>query len=342
MSERLYPWQQEAWAQLQKLRAQLPHAMLIHGPEGIGKTELAEHFAQSLLCEAVLPDGMACLECASCRWFSQYNHPDYRRIRPDALGGDEADDDGDAEADEAGGDSKKASRIIRIAQVRGLADFMNISTHQSGRRVILLYPAETLNTESSNALLKMLEEPLPGTVMLLVTNNADALLPTILSRCLKFPVAMPPQEVALAWVMDQDVADADAWLAEQGGAPLTALALAQTGKRDDLDAFLRQLASPSVEGALQTASQRQKAPSRELIGWLQRWLYDIFSAKFAGRVRYYPRYQNEIMALARRVNTEKLLQMQKSVGARKAIADHPLAVRLFIEDTMLEYLELCA
>ncbi len=341
MNDRLYPWLGEAWARLHRLRAQLPHAILIHGPEGIGKTELAESFAQSLLCESVLPNGFACLQCASCRWFSQYNHPDYRRVRPGALDEAGAEDD-EADAENNGAASKTASKVIRIAQVRGLADFMNVSTHQGGRRVVLLYPAEALHTESSNALLKMLEEPLPGTALILVANNADALLPTILSRCLKFPVAMPPTDISLSWLESQGVSDSDAWLAEQGGAPLLALSLSQTGKRDELDAFLRQLANPTVEGALQTATQWQKAPSRELIIWLQRWLYDIFSTKFAGRIRYYPRYQKEIVALAKRVDAEKLLQIQKSVGSRKSIVDHPLAMRLFIEDTLLEYLELCA
>lgn len=351
MNSQLYPWQGPVWEQLQQLRAQLPHAILIHGPEGIGKLALAEHFAQSLLCESVLKNGQACTQCAACRWFSQYSHPDYRRVRPDALAGTDENasvDDGGDEADKEDSgktgakSSKSVSRIIRIAQVRGLVDFMNISTHQRGRRVVLLYPAEALNTESSNALLKMLEEPMPGTVMLLVTHNPDSLLPTILSRCHKFPVSMPLEQASLAWLESQGVNDADAWLAEQGGAPLTALSLARTGKRDELDAFLNQLAQPTVEGILHIAGQWQKLPSKELIVWLQRWLYDIFSVKYADKIRYYPRYQNEIEALAARVDSRKLLHILKSVGSRKSIADHPLAVRLFIEDTLLEYLELCS
>ncbi|MBS1170207.1 MAG: polymerase subunit delta [Burkholderiaceae bacterium] len=346
----MFPWQLGWWQQWQQMRASLPHALLFYGPAGIGKTAFAEHLAQSLLCENALPDGQACGKCVSCGWFAQYSHPDYRRIRPGALDvaeAKEADDADENDAGDGGSDAgtkgvKAGSKVIRIAQVRELADFMNISTHRQGRRVVLLYPADALNAESSNALLKTLEEPLPGTVMLLVADNLDGVLPTILSRCRKFPLPMPPREQALAWLREQGVEDADAWLAEQGGAPLAALAMAQTGRHDELDEFLRQLIRPEVDGVLRAAEKLQKMPAAELIVWLQRWLYDIFSAKYSGRIRYYPRFAREIEMLALRVDADKLLRMLKATSARKAIADHPLAPRLFIEDMLLDYLEFCS
>ena len=341
MASSIYPWQQSAWQQLQQLRARLPHAILFHGPEGIGKTAFAEHFAQSLLCETLLADGHPCGQCASCGWFAQYSHPDYRRLRPEAL------DDGDgAEGEDAadGGDAKKTtkstkapSKDIKIDQIRALADFMNISTHRQGMRVIVLYPAEALNTASANALLKTLEEPPPHTMFLLVSNSLDRLLPTILSRCRKFALAMPSQADALAWLAGQEVKDGDVWLAEQGGAPLAALAPAQTGSRETMDEFLRQLAQPSAEGALKMADKLQKMPLVDLVAWLQRWLYDVFSCKFSGRIRYYPRYKKELAALAARVDAGALLRVLKAANERCAIAEHPLSAKLFIEDMLLDY-----
>src|SRR3989442_12509525 len=85
MTNSMYPWQQEAWQQLQQLRVRLPHAILLHGAEGIGKTAFAEQFAQALLCEAPADDGHACGTCPSCGWFLQYSHPDYRRGRAGGL-----------------------------------------------------------------------------------------------------------------------------------------------------------------------------------------------------------------------------------------------------------------
>ncbi|HZW14390.1 MAG TPA: DNA polymerase III subunit delta' [Noviherbaspirillum sp.] len=340
----LYPWQTHAWQQLQQLRERLPHAILFHGPQGIGKTEFAERFAQGLLCESPGADGHSCGQCASCGWFAQYNHPDYRRVRPEAL------EDGDvAEGEEAGeaADGKKSakatktpSKEIKIDQIRALADFMNVSTHRQGMRVILMYPAEALNTAAANALLKTLEEPPPNTMFLLVSNSLERLLPTILSRCRKFALAMPLQEEALAWLQQQGVDDADIWLAEQGGAPLAAQGVAQSEVRETMDDFLRSLAKPGVENALKTAEKLQKSPVVDLVAWLQRWLYDVFSLKLSGRIRYYPRYRKELTALAQQVQVEDLLRALKAVKDRRAVAEHPLSARLFIEDMLLDYASL--
>jgi DNA polymerase III subunit delta' len=348
MTNQVYSWQISLWQQMQQMRASLPHAILFHGPVGIGKTAFAERFAQSLLCEKILPDGHACGQCDSCGWFIKYSHPDYRRIRPEILEqGDLQADEGigeeDSEGDKSGAKSKRApSKIIRISQIRDLADFTNISTHRQGYRVMLLYPAEALNAESSNALLKTLEEPLPKTVFMLVSSNPESLLPTILSRCRKIALPMPSRTESLQWLQAQGIKDADIWLAEQGGAPLSALELAQAGSSEDMDEFLRHLAKPSVEGALKTAESLQKTPTKTLIAWLQRWLYDIFSLKYTGVVRYYPRYKKELIALAEQVDAVVLLRILKAAGARNVIAEHPLAPRLFVEDMLLEYLEICS
>ena len=346
MENQIYPWQKSLWHQIQQRREGLPHAILFHGPAGIGKVAFAERFAQSLLCEQVGEDGFACGQCASCGWFAKYSHPDFRRLRPEIFEQGEAQTESSsdvADDDASGSKSKKsASKVIRISQVRDLVDFANISTHRQGSRVILLYPAESLNTESANALLKMLEEPNPGTVFILVTSSPDSLLPTILSRCHKIPIAMPPQTDSLTWLQEQGVKDADVWLAEQGGAPLAAYELSLAGGREDMDEFLKQLARPTVEGVLKTAEKMQKTPASQLIAWLQRWLYDIFSLKFTGVVRYYPRYKEELAILAERAEPAILLRMLKTISARNEIADHPLAPRLFVEDMLLEYMEICS
>jgi DNA polymerase-3 subunit delta' len=338
MTNPLYPWQENAWLQLQQLRGRLPHAILFHGAGGIGKSAFAERFGQSLLCQTPAADGQPCVQCPSCGWFEQYGHPDYRRVRPEVLDDEDA-DDGEEPGDT--GESKKSakapSKDIKIDQIRALADFMNISTHRQGMRVIVLYPAEALNTIAANALLKTLEEPPPHTIFLLVSNSVDRLLPTILSRCRKFALSMPPREQALEWLREQQVDDADAWLAEQGGAPLAAQAQARSGTRETMDEFLRHLAQPSIDGALKIADKLQKTPVPELVSWLQRWQYDIFSHKLSGTIRYYPRYRTALTALAGRVQVCALLGALKAANERRAIAEHPLSAKLFIEDMLLDY-----
>jgi DNA polymerase III subunit delta' len=338
----MYPWQEDAWTRLQAMRVRLPHAILFHGPAGIGKADFIEAFAQALLCEDVRPDGHACGACASCGWFVQGNHPDYRRVRPEAMEDEAPAAEGDdAPAEEKKTKSKTTSKEIKIEQVRALADFMNISTHRQGLRVVVLYPAEALNMPASNALLKTLEEPPPGTVFLLASNGLDRLLPTILSRCRKFALPMPDHAQALAWLEAQGVGDADGWLREQGGAPLAALAQAETGSREELDGLLQVLAQPSVDAALRSADKLSKAPLASLVAWQQRWLYDVFSYKLSGVIRYYPRYQREVAALAGRVHVANLLQAIKSTNERRAVADHPLSPKLFVEDMLLDYTARC-
>ncbi|MDB5936013.1 MAG: holB [Massilia sp.] len=344
MSNSIYPWQADAWQQLQVMRELLPHAILFHGEAGTGKSGFIEAFAQSLLCENVQPDGFACNTCVSCGWFSQHNHPDYRRVRPEALEDEppEAEEGVDADTGKKAKSTKTPSKEIKIEQIRQLADFMNISTHRQGLRVVVLYPAEALNTPASNALLKTLEEPPPGTVFLLSSNSLDRLLPTILSRCRKFALPMPDNAAALAWLKEQGLADADSWLREQGGAPLAALAQSETGNREDMDTLLQLLARPSVEGALKTAEKLSKAPLAMLVSWQQRWLYDLFSYKLSGSIRYFPRYKEALAALAASVHTASLLQAIKSANERRAIADHPLSAKLFVEAMLLDYTACCS
>ncbi|MBC7502205.1 MAG: DNA polymerase III subunit delta' [Herminiimonas sp.] len=344
MSGVVYPWQNDAWLELQRLRARLPHAVLFHGAEGTGNAHFAERFAQSLLCESPAADGHACGTCISCGWFSNYAHPDYRRVRPEALDdedGVDTDEGADAVEEKKTAKTAKApSRDIKIDQVRALAGFTNISTHRQGKRVILMYPAEALNGPAANALLKTLEEPPPETVFLMVSNSLDRLLPTILSRCRKFALPMPGADVALAWLASQNVKDADVWLAEQGGAPLLAVAASEAGSRATMDDFLGQLAKPDIESALKTAERLQKVPVTELVAWLQRWLHDVFSLKTSGRIRYYPRYELHITAVAGRTDLTRLMAAIKSAADRRAIAEHPLSAKLFIEDMLLEYASL--
>ncbi len=336
----IFPWQQQDWQRLQQMRARLPHAILFHGVEGIGKRAFAERFAAALLCERPADGGHACGTCESCGWFAQYGHPDYRRVRPDALEDEDSADEADSDEGKAKKAGKTPSKEIRIEQVRALSGFMNVSTHRSGLRVVLLYPAEALNAASANALLKTLEEPPPGTVFLLVTHRIDRLLPTILSRCRQFALAMPDRPAAVAWLAGQGVDDPERWLAGQGGAPLAALEAAHGESGPEREELLAYLSNPARGNAMVVAERLQKAPLSLLVAWEQRWLYDLLSLKLAGRVRYFPHLQKPLAALANRGSADRLQQALRDANRRRAVAEHPLSARLFIEDMLLNYASL--
>lgn len=338
MSEDIHPWQKDAWAQLIQQLTRLPHAILFHGREGTGKLDFVETFARSLLCQSPAASGVACDTCASCNWFLQGNHPDYRRVRPEVLETEVMDsEEGEGEEKKSSKTAKTPSKEIKIDQIRALTGFMNISTHRNGRRIVLLYPAEALNTASANALLKTLEEPPPATLFLLLAHRIDRLLPTILSRCRQIALPVPSMEESLAWLAARNVDSPEIWLALEGGAPLAAFAHSQAESRDSLVALLDELAQPGIVGALRSADKFQKVPLNSLVSWLQRWTYDIFSLKLSGVVRYYPRHRGQLKALAEKVETPKLMCFLKSINERRAVADHPLSPKLFIEDMLLEY-----
>lgn len=338
MENGVYPWHHAAWAQLQQVLPRLPHALLLHGPRGTGKTAFAERFAQALLCEQPGSQGHACGVCPSCTWFLQYSHPDYRRVRPEALDEEEGEDSEEEAGSKKTAKSARApSKDIRIDQVRALGDFITVSTHRSGRRVILMYPAEALNGPSANALLKMLEEPPPATVFILVTDSLDRLLPTILSRCRKFALPAPGQQEALAWLKQAGVQQAETLLAAEGGAPLAALEMSASEQRAPLEDFVASLATPAPEAALKTAERMQKVPLALLVTALQRWLHDLLSFKLTQRIRYYPQYRQQIAALTGRLGQEALAQALKAANDRRAVAEHPLSARLFIEEMLLDY-----
>src|SRR6187402_915167 len=121
--------------------------MLLHGPAGIGKVEFARALGAAVLCEQPQPDS-ACGKCPSCHWFSQGNHPDYREIVPEAA---EEEEEG---GEETGKAEKAKSIVIKIDQIRAIADFISLTTHRAGYRVLVLRPAEALQPAAANALLK--------------------------------------------------------------------------------------------------------------------------------------------------------------------------------------------
>jgi len=328
------PWHQSEFEVLAGAKAQLAHALLIHGPRGIGKLDFARALAQALLCERPTASNAACGQCTACAWFEAGAHPDYRQIEPEAESEDDDDEEGEKPARPAKG--KKPSIWITVAQIRALPELINITSHRGGPKVIVLHPAEALNVNAANALLKSLEEPPPGTHFILVSHRPHQLLPTIKSRCRKVALPAPDRDSAAKWLASKGVRDAGLVLAHTGDAPLLALELNDSDYWGARKAFLRQITAREVD-VLNAADAVRGLPVPHIVSWLQKWCCDIAFYRTLGSVRYNPDEQEAIARVADRVDPLEALRLYRRMTDLQRVAQHPLNAQLFIEHLLLAY-----
>lgn len=216
----LLPWQESVWQELLKRHqsAGLPHAMLLTGAAGIGKHELALHTAQWLLCRN--PGMHPCGSCHSCQLWVAGSHPDFMLCLPE---------DG--------------SRQIRIDAVRKVNEFLAQTPQISRCQVVILSPAEVMNANAANALLKTLEEPPGESYLLLETERFGSVLPTIRSRCQRLVLPTPVLQESLAWLQTQGLQSdlAVQALRLNQGAPLAAREWLQQDRGRQQQQWLQQL-----------------------------------------------------------------------------------------------------
>jgi len=335
MSINYFPWQEEIWNRLAAAQGRLPHALLFHGRPGIGKLHLAQVLAQSLLCERKSSQGLACGVCPACIWFAAGNHPDFRLVQPEALAPVQNEAEPVEDAEET---RKKASKQIKIEQIRGLSDFLNLGSHRHGYRVVLIYPAESMNPGSANALLKSLEEPSAGVVFLLVSHQPSRLLATVRSRCHALALTLPPRELSLRWLQQQGSKATPATLAFAGDAPLEAAALPD--EEADTRRRLFDLLGQANTSALGLADFCQRLQPGLVVDWMLKWTYDLIALANQGRARYNIDQEKRLSQLAQRMPMLQLLRFYSALSSLRAISEHPLNARLFFDDLFISYKEI--
>ena len=264
------------------LATQRGHALLLHGSEGVGVLPFALTLAQAWLCESegggkTLP----CGRCGSCRLVQSHLHPDLQVLMPEVLRRQHdwlrVDDKADGE------DSKrKPSKQIRIDEVRSVIDWVYKTSARGRGKVVVLHPAEALNIPAANALLKSLEEPPPGTRIVLSSADPALLLPTVRSRCQHLRLATPALPQAQAWLAAQGVAQPEVLLAACSGRPLDALQLAQAGVQAEHWRALPSAVAQGQPGAL------QGWPLPRVLDALHKLCHDAMAAAAGAPLRYFP------------------------------------------------------
>ncbi len=310
MSTALAPWLQR---QLGTLLGQRGHALLLAGPSGLGQYELALALARAWLCERPGPQG-ACGACGSCHAIDVRTHADLYALMPETLSlslGWPLDEGAQKEIDDK---KRKASKLIRVEAAREAVAFTQF-THSRGRgKVVLVHPAERMNVESANTLLKTLEEPVGEVRFVLATEAAHQLLPTIRSRCQTHAMGWPAEAEALDWLLAQAPAgtgreQAEVWLRAAGGRPEDALALAGSGLPSDAWAGL-----PRSLARGDWALLADWSPAQQL-AVLQKLCHDLMARAAGAPARFFPadqlpppprwsvlaQWSRELMAAARTV-----------------------------------------
>ena len=266
------PWLWRYGQQMAAALAQgtLAHAWLLQGTQGIGKHLLAEHLAQLMLCAAPIQD-QPCGQCRSCQLIAAGTHPDKVVLEPEEAG-----------------------KPIKIDAVRELVSQLQLTPQVAKRKMVLIDPAEAMNVNAANALLKTLEEPPGAAILLLISHAPGRLLATIRSRCQKLQIASPAQDSLMTWLQQQTGKGADEVRAAllQNTAPLAAYAAIteEAGDTPSADALVNDLqrlhqgAVPVIEVAARWAGQE----ARQGLALWQRVLEQDLRARSSNSAHSFP------------------------------------------------------
>lgn len=326
-----YPWLEKEASRLLPQKEQWPHAWLISGPEGIGKYALARWMASALLCEAPTQHG-PCGTCISCTWLAQHTHPDYYACLPESVATPNFTFLGYAESD-----------WIKLDAIRALQARLYLPPHRQRAKVVLIYPAELLNTAASNALLKLLEEPPVSTTFLLIAHRPHLILPTLRSRCNALTLATPTPSLAQTWCKEHAVSND--LLAESGNCPLKALAL-----KDQHEAFnplLKQLFNPETLDIDTWKAWIDRVPKAErktalvhAIDALHKTLHDWLCVHHNHEPRFFPSQHTVLSTHLNKISIPKLLNLDHDLKSVRQHSKHPLNPVWVLEDLILRYVAL--
>jgi DNA polymerase-3 subunit delta' len=240
------------------MQGRLPHALLLAGPAGVGKRRFANALANYLLCLEPTAAG-ACGACRACKLVAAETHPDMVWIAPE-----------------------ETSRAVKIDQIRALTDFVGKTAQMGGKKIAVIEPAEAMNTNAANALLKNLEEPAGDTHLILVSDAPGRLLPTIRSRCLQNVFGVPSTSESLSWLASITGSNASAkrLLGLAGGKPLAALAMHE-GDTLTLRDGLRDiwLVLWQQRDCFSVAARWMEFESEDVLYWAAVWLQDAIRNK---------------------------------------------------------------
>lgn len=319
MMSDLLPWHLEHWVRLLETRRQgrLPHALLLTGTQGLGKARFARKLAESLLCEQPADDGLACGRCRQCLLLAAGSHPDLRLVAPE-----------------------EGKTQIGVDAVRELVAGNTLSVGEEAHRVFIIDPADSMGRAAANALLKTLEEPIEGTLIILLSTRADRLPVTIRSRCQQLKIAAPERDEAITWIVgNTQVSSAQALQLLQlaNGAPLNVSALLETNALERHNQLLQDFVALAAGKAsvvqISEAWLKEQALS-QLLAYMALWIEVIVRKKVApqSELAFAP-----LQSLSERLDSKLAYQLLDKLYATERMSMNNLNPQLALESILLEW-----
>ena len=318
------PWHDAPWARIHAARAagRMPHAILLTGPQGLGKVKFAHRLAAALVCTGPDPQGEACGRCAACRQRQAGSHPDLHVVQPAEPG-----------------------KMIKIDAIRELGARSVLAAQEQGFRVFLIAPAEAMNRAAANALLKTLEEPASRVVLILVSSHADRLPATIRSRCQLLKFALPARETVGDWLAGQ-VADAptDTLWAISGGAPLRARQAGEEGWLEADARLLGELASLRARqvNPLHIVEEWEKRPLTQLLDGAKRCLADLLrvGSGWGQGTLFHPSMLEDLQTLGQGIDLQLLHELYAELLGLERDLSHNLNTSMLFEHLINRWLQI--
>ncbi len=275
----LPPWLHEPWNQLQNLikTRRFPHALLFSGAEGMGKALLADRLVRTLLCQNSAETAEPCGHCSACKLYAVGNHPDARLVEPELEIRQFAPVIKAIALNDPGSKGPRKTRLISIGQIREVRDFVWTHSQLGQRKVIVIAPAETMNVNAANSLLKALEEPGSDANLVLLSERPSGLPATIRSRCQVVNIHRPAKGVAEAWLKGQGVEYPGPLLTMAQGAPILALKMMELGILDTQTQALSDFEQMQQgrRDVLALAADWFKSGAMQYLDFMHSWISDM-------------------------------------------------------------------
>ncbi len=339
----IYPWNKESWTRIAGNREKLHHGVLLTGQPGIGKPEFALALSELLLCQsAEMSPPAPCRQCQSCRLFQSGSHPDFHSITTEQ-------DSASARyplisqysnryQDSVERDRKtRHGRVINIDQIRLLIERFSTFSHLSGTKVALIHPADRMNMNAANALLKLLEEPPEHSVLILATSEPGRLPATVRSRCMEQPLTRPDTKSSLKWLAQFATAESGMMaLHLANGGPVEARYLIDQGYLDQHEEYLRGVMGMYNRqiGAVDLAGQLAKLDFEIILKWFQRFVVDWIAWRIAGVEPY---WSGQVVGDRKKESVEKLCSLYDKITDYRKISREPLNEQLAIEEIVFTF-----